>query len=162
MQIFGQKILFLWTKSHVFWKSTKFVVTIMEGHQKDNILVLTLLHGEPWGDRGAHFWPGNMHLFQSYNHLATIFWVRQIQLNGIISPLYPKVTLDTFGFLENTHLAGWRVVLWPWLPKITLFGARKCRLLHPKCCDLGNNKTCTGKNTCLNFCIRLTHEESLH
>ena len=85
----------------------------MEGHQKDNILVLTLLHGEPCGDRRAHFWPGNMHLFQSYNHLATIFWVRQIQLNRIINPLYPKVTLDTFGFLENTHLAGWRVVLWP-------------------------------------------------
>ena len=33
-------------KIQVFWKSTKSFVTIMEGHQKDNILVLTLLYGE--------------------------------------------------------------------------------------------------------------------
>ena len=162
MQIFGQKILFLRTKIHVFWKSSKFVVTIMEGHQKDNIFVLTLLHDELWGDRRAHFCPGNMHLFQRYNHLATIFLVRQIRLDWIISPLYPEVTLDTFGFLVNTLLAGWQVVLWPWLPKITFLGAKKCCFPHPTCCDLGNNKTCTGKNTSLNFCIRLTHEEPLH
>ena len=59
-----------------------------------------------------------------------------------------------FGWLAGRFMAQ--------LPKMTLFGSKKCCLLRPKCCDLGNKKTCSGKNTPLNFCIRLTHEEPLH
>ena len=37
-------------------KSSKFFVTIMTGHQKDNFFVLTLMHRGPRGSRGGPFW----------------------------------------------------------------------------------------------------------
>ena len=46
------------------------------------------------------------------------------QLNGIISPLYPEVTLDTFGFPVGARLATRRAVLWPQLPKVALLGPK--------------------------------------
>ena len=158
----GKKSCFCGQKSKFFWKSTKSFVTIIEGHQKDNILVLTLLYGELWGDRRAHFWPGNMHLLQSHNHLATIFW-------GQADPTQwdPKslISWGNFGYLRLLGrrpfgwLAGCFMAL---IAQNYSFGAKTCSLLHPRCCDLGNNKTCNSKNTPLNFCIRLTHEEPLH
>ena len=55
---------------------------------------------------GAQFWPRNLHFFNATTIKPPVFGVRWIQLNGIISPLYPKVTLDAFGFPVDAHLAG--------------------------------------------------------
>ena len=41
------------------------------------------------------------------------FWLRQTQLNWIISPPYPEVTLDNFGFLVGGRLAAGQAVFWP-------------------------------------------------
>ena len=46
------------------------------------------------------------------------------RLNGIISPPYPEVTLDTFSFLVGGRLAAWRAVSWPRLPKVALLGSK--------------------------------------
>ena len=94
--------------------------------------------------------------------LAPLFWARPDpnQWDHKFSIL--SGTLDAFGFSVDAHSASWRAVLCLQFPKMTLFGAKTCCLLHPKCCGLGNDKTCTNKNTPLNFCIRLTHEEPLH
>jgi hypothetical protein len=52
------------------------------------------------------------------------FWLRPSPLNGIISPPYPEVTLDTFGFPIGGHLAARRTVSWPRLPKVALSGPK--------------------------------------
>ena len=66
----------------------------MTAGQKDNDFVLTPLHGRP---RGTIFGP-KIWIFLRYTHIAPIFGVRRIGLNGIISPRYPEITLDNFGF----------------------------------------------------------------
>ena len=50
------------------------------------------------------------------------FRLGRSRLNGIISPLYPEVTLDTFSFPVGGRLAAWRAVSWPQLPKVALLG----------------------------------------
>ena len=52
------------------------------------------------------------------------FRVRRSRLNGIISPPYPEVTLDTFGFPVGGRLAARRTVSWPRLPKVALSGPK--------------------------------------
>ena len=51
MQNFGPKMQFFCPKSIFLPKASNFFVTIMTGQQKDNIFVLTLLHGGPRGGR---------------------------------------------------------------------------------------------------------------
>ena len=51
------------------------------------------------------------------------FGVRRTRLNGIISPPYPEVTLDNFGFPVGGRLAARRAVFRPRLPKVALFGS---------------------------------------
>ena len=41
------------------------------------------------------------------------FQLKRPRLNGIISPPYPEVTLDTFRFLVSGRLAAWWDVFWP-------------------------------------------------
>ena len=45
------------------------------------------------------------------------FWLRRTRLIWIISPRYPEVTLDTFGFPVGGRLAARRAVSWHLLPK---------------------------------------------
>ena len=52
------------------------------------------------------------------------FWLRRTQINWIISPPYPEVTLDIFGFLVGSGLATWQAVSWPQLPKVALLGSK--------------------------------------
>ena len=52
------------------------------------------------------------------------FRLRRSRLNGIISPPYPEVTLDTFGFPVGGRLAARRTVSWPRLPKVALSGPK--------------------------------------
>ena len=47
------------------------------------------------------------------------FRLRRTRLNGIISPPYPELTLDT-GFPVGGRLAARRTVSWPRLPKVAL------------------------------------------
>ena len=49
----------------IIWKSPKFFVTIMAGHQKDNILVCPCCTAGLVAATGAHFWPGNLHFFNA-------------------------------------------------------------------------------------------------
>ena len=59
----------------------------------------------------------------------SFFGVRQIRLNGIISPQYHEVTLDTFGFPVGGRLAARRAVSRPRLPKVALFGPKNAVFL---------------------------------
>ena len=52
------------------------------------------------------------------------FLLGRTQLNGIISPPYPEVTLDNFSFLVGGLLAAWQAVSWPRLPKEALLGSK--------------------------------------
>ena len=52
------------------------------------------------------------------------FQLKRPRLNGIISPPYPEVTLDTFSFPVGGRLAAWRAVSWPRLPKVALLGSK--------------------------------------
>ena len=51
-------------------------------------------------------------------------WKYFIFPGPIISPPYPEVTLDTFGFPVDGRLAARRAVSWPRLPKVALFGPK--------------------------------------
>ena len=61
-------------------------------------------------------------IFLRYTYETPFFWLGRTQLEGIMSPPYPEVTLDTFGFPVGARLAARRAVLWPRLPKMALFG----------------------------------------
>ena len=52
------------------------------------------------------------------------FRLRRTGLIWIISPPYPEVTLDIFGFPVDGRLAARRAVSWPRLPKVALFGPK--------------------------------------
>ena len=52
------------------------------------------------------------------------FWLGRSRLNGMTTPPYPEVTLDTFGFPVGARLAARRAVLWPQLPKVALLGPK--------------------------------------
>ena len=52
------------------------------------------------------------------------FRLKRSRLNGIKSPPYPEVTLDTFSFPEGGRLAARQAVVWPQLPKMALFGTK--------------------------------------
>ena len=49
-------------------------------------------------------------IFLRYTHITTIFGVRRIRPNGILSPPYPEVTLDNFSFpVGGRSAARWTV-----------------------------------------------------
>ena len=52
-------------------------------------------------------------IFLRYTHITPIFGVRRIRPNGILSPPYPEVTLDNFGFPVGGRLATRRAVFQP-------------------------------------------------
>ena len=52
-------------------------------------------------------------IFLRYTHITPIFGVRRIRPNGILSPPYPEVTLDNFGFPAGGRLAARRAVFQP-------------------------------------------------
>ena len=51
MALFGAKNAFFWPKINVLETSSNLFDTIMTGHKKYNLFVLTWLHGGPWGGR---------------------------------------------------------------------------------------------------------------
>ena len=83
----------------------------MTGHQKDNIFVLTLMHGGPRGGRGGPFLARKSALFYATPmYITPVFQIRRTRLNGIICPPCPEVTLDNFGFLVGGRFAARGVV----------------------------------------------------
>jgi len=66
----------------------------------------------------------NSALFYATPMKHPFFRLGRSRLNGIISPPYPEVTLDTFSFLVGGCLAAWRAVSWPRLPKVALLGSK--------------------------------------
>ena len=59
-----------------------------------------------------------------YAQITLFFGFRQTWLNGTISFPCPEVTLDTFGFPVGAYSAVRQAVVWPQLPKITIFGPK--------------------------------------
>ena len=72
------------------------------------------------------------------------FRLGRSRLNGIISPPYPEVTMDTFSFLVGGCLAAWRAVSWPRLPKVALLGSKNA-VFGPK--PFFCEQPCNGVNT---------------
>ena len=68
MQNFGPKMQFFGPKSIFLPKASNFFVTIMTGQQKDNIFVLTPLHGGPGPDFGP-----KICIFLRYAYITPIF-----------------------------------------------------------------------------------------
>ena len=63
--------------------------------------------------------------FLRYTHITTFIWAQGVRLNRNISPTYPEVTLDTFGFPVGGRLAARRPVFRSQQPKVT-FSRPKC------------------------------------
>ena len=61
-------------------------------------------------------------IFLRYTHITPIFGVRRIRPNGILSPPYPEVTLDNFGFLVGNCLAAWWAIFQPPCLILAIFG----------------------------------------
>ena len=99
----GRKCSFLSQNPFFLPKASNFFVTIMTRQQKDNIFVLTPLHGGPPGGRRGPI----------LARKSAFFGVGRTRLNGIISPPYPEVTLDNFGFPVGGRLAARRAVFQP-------------------------------------------------
>ena len=55
----------------------------------------------------------NLHFFTLHPYNPHFFGVRRIRPNGILSPPYPEVTLDNFGFPVGGRLATRRAVFQP-------------------------------------------------
>ena len=85
----------------------------MTEHQKENLFVLTALFG---GHQGP-FLAQNSTFFYATPTKPPFFGLRRTQLNGITSPPYPEVTLDTFGFPVGGRLTAWWAVFGPNSPK---------------------------------------------
>ena len=66
----------------------------------------------------------NSAFFYDISMKPPFFQLKRSRLNGIISPPYPEVTLDTFSFPEGGRLAARQAVVWPQLPKMALFGTK--------------------------------------
>ena len=113
MQNFGPKMQFFGPKSIFLPKASNFFVTIMTGQQKDNIFVLTPLHGGPRGGRRGPILARKSAFFYATPIQPPFFWVGRTRLDGIISPPYPEVTLDNFGFPVGGRLAARRAVFQP-------------------------------------------------
>merc|ERR1711947_2871 len=81
--------------------------------------------GKKWilGQKTA-FSAQNSAFFYATPMKPPFFRLKRSRLNGIISPPYPEVTLDTFGFPVGGRLAAWRAVSWPRLPKVALLGSK--------------------------------------
>merc|ERR1719458_1915262 len=94
---FRAKNAVFWPEIHFFRKSSNFFVTIMTGHQKDNIFVLTPLHGGPRGGRRGPFLARKSAFFYATPIQPPFFGVRRTRLNGIISPPHPEATPDNSG-----------------------------------------------------------------
>ena len=63
-------------------------------------------------------------IFLRYTYEPPIFSGQTDRTGPIISPPYPEVTLDNFGFPVCGRLAAQRAVLWPQWPKMALFGPK--------------------------------------
>ena len=82
----------------------------MTGHPIGNIFVSTTLQGEPWAGCWGPFFAQNFAFFYTTPMSTLFFWLGRTRLNGIISPLYPEVTLDNFSFPVGGRLAARRAV----------------------------------------------------
>ena len=74
-----------------------------------------------------HFWPifgPKICFFLRYTPTTPLFGLGRTRLDGIISPPYPEVTLDTFSFWVGGRSAARRAVLQPRLPKVAFFGVK--------------------------------------
>ena len=120
---FWAKNAVFWTKIFSFGKSSKNFVIIMTAGQKYNVFVLTPLHGGPSGTHRGPFLARKSWFFLHYTYITPIIWVRRIWLNGIISPPYPEMTLDNFGFPVRGPLVALRAVFWNpgWILKKIMF-----------------------------------------
>ena len=122
MQIFWQKMQL--AQYPFFRKWSQFFFTITIGHPIGNIFVLTPLQGGPRASCQGPFFAQNSALFYATPMKLLFFWLRQTRLNWMISPTYPEVTLDNFGFPVGGLLAAWQAVSWPQLPKEALLGSK--------------------------------------
>ena len=87
------------------------------------------------GRRGQFLAPKSS-FFYATPILSRFFGVRKIRLNGIISPPYPEVTLDNFGFLVGNCLAAWWAIFQPSCRILAIFGNSEVLTLD----------VCCGKN----------------
>ena len=122
-----------------FWPETIFLWTPVQRIQQKNVVFLVYRHGgdkKNWtGTKKMDLGPKNcifdqkFCIFLRYTYETTLFWLGRSRLNGMTTPPYPEVTLDTFGFPVGARLAARRAVLWPQLPKVALLGPKNAVFL---------------------------------
>ena len=97
----------------IFSRNYLFFGIIMCGHPKDAILCWKQFRIWSLGGRRGQYLARKSSFIYATPILSQFFGVRNIRLNGIISPPYPEVTLDNFGFLVGGRLAARRAVFQP-------------------------------------------------
>ena len=76
---FGVKKSVFRLETHLSETSSKKIIPIVTGHQKDNIFVLTHCMAGLWGRDRVHFWPKiypKNCLFSRYTHIVPLSWAR--------------------------------------------------------------------------------------
>ena len=120
-------MLFL-ARNHFLW-------TPVQRIQQKNVVFLVSGHGgdkQSWtiskkkwiSGQKTSFLTRNSAFFYATPMKPPFFWLGRSRLNGMTTPPYPEVTLDTFGFPVGARLAARRAVLWPQLPKVALLGPK--------------------------------------
>ena len=72
---FGPKSAVFWPEIYFLWTSSIFFVTIMTGHQKDNIFVLIMLLDKLLGGYKGPFLARKSD-FLRYTHITPHFWAQ--------------------------------------------------------------------------------------
>ena len=116
-----------------------FFWTSVQRSQQKNVVFLVSGHGgdkKNWmGTKKMDLGPKNCILtknsafFYATPMKPPFFWLGRSRLNGMTTPPYPEVTLDTFGFPVGACLAARRADLWPPLPKVALLGPKNAVFL---------------------------------
>ena len=123
MQNFGQKLApAAGLRPAIQWGQDKNVAFWVSSRDNDNKFG-PIPKKKDFGPKNCIFGP-QFCIFLCYTYETPIFWLRRMQLNWIICPPYPEVTLDNFGFLVGGCLAAWQAVSCPRLPKVALLGSK--------------------------------------
>ena len=119
--LFLARNLFFWTPVHR--SQHKNVVFLVSGHGGDK--QSWTISKKKWiSGQKTSFLTRNSAFFYATPMKPPFLWLGRSRLNGMTTPPYPEVTLDTFGFPVGARLATRRAVLWPQLPKVALLGPK--------------------------------------
>ena len=103
---FRAKNAVFWTEISFFWEIIKRNWYHHDCRPKRQCFCVDPVARRATGHPPEPIFGPKIRIFLRYTHKTPIFGVRQIWLNGIISPPYPEITLYNFDFLVLWSLCG--------------------------------------------------------